>query len=471
VDAVAALDLPGTPGTAYLAGEARTIQMVRSPSWSTAAGGGKTSSPNRSGPLADAAWTDPERPDNSTCGRSSARTDRRGEAMNKDDARILVSGASVAGLTAAHWLDRYGFDVTVVERAAGLRPGGQALDVRGPALDVARRMGVLDELQQRTTQLRGMSMVDDAGTETYRTTERTLTGGRLDSEDIEVLRDDLVDTLYRAAGPGVRFVFDDRITALRQDPHGVDVDFETAEPARYDAVIGADGAHSGTRRLVFGPEEPFVRYMGDYVAVMTIPNFLGLDHWQTFYMGGEAGAGVIGLDVHEPARAYLGFRSGEPIDYDYRDENAQMELVARHTAELGWVVPQIVDHMHDATSFHFDSRSQVVMEHWTSGRVALVGDAGYAVSLTTGQGASMAMVGAYVLAGELATALGDLSTAISRYEDELRDYVLRNQTAARQLNEANTAGDADSDSDPGDFADFGEMVETLTLKDYRPSTT
>jgi 2-polyprenyl-6-methoxyphenol hydroxylase-like FAD-dependent oxidoreductase len=389
--------------------------------------------------------------------------------MSNDNARILVSGASVAGLTAAYWLNHYGFDVTVVERAAGLRPGGQALDVRGPALEVARRMGVLSKLGQRTTQLRGMSMVDDSGAETYRTTERTLTGGRLDSEDLEVLRDDLVDTLHRAIGPGVEFIFSDRITALRQDQHGVDIEFETAPPARYDAVIGADGTHSGTRRLVFGPEQPYLRYMGDYVAVMTVPNFLALDHWQTFYMAGEAGAGLIGLDKHSPARAYLGFKSAEPIEYDYRDEAAQKELLAQRTAGLGWVVPQIVEHMDGATSFHFDSRSQVVMEHWTRGRVALVGDAGYAVSLTTGQGASMAMVGAYVLAGELVESRGDLPTGIVRYEDELREYVLRNQAAARELNDADaadTAGDTDRDSDPGDFADFGEFVETLVLKPY-----
>ncbi|MCU7725217.1 FAD-dependent monooxygenase [Actinoplanes sp. KI2] len=165
-------------------------------------------------------------------------------------------------MTAAYWLDRFGFEVTVVERSAGLRPGGQALDIRGPALEVARRMGVLDEFRKRTTELRGMSMVDDSGAEIYRTTERTLTGGRLDSEDLEVLRDDLIDVLHGACGAGVRFIFGNRITSLNQDDHGIDVEFENAAPGRFGVVIGADGAHSGTRRLVFGPEKPFLRYMG-----------------------------------------------------------------------------------------------------------------------------------------------------------------------------------------------------------------
>lgn len=383
--------------------------------------------------------------------------------MKDDRARILVSGASVAGLTVAHWLHRHGFDVTVIERAAGLRPGGQALDVRGPGLEVARRMGVLDELRRRTTELRGMSMVDESGEEVYRTEERTLTGGRLDSDDVEVLRDDLIDTLYTAVDSGVTFVFDDRITALQQDEHGVEVEFARAAPARFEGVIGADGAHSSTRRLAFGPEEDFMRYMGGYVAVMTIPNFLGMDHWQTFLMAGDAGAGLIGMDEDASARAYLGFQVEDPIDYDYWDVAAQKHLLADRTGHLGWVVPQILEHMRDATSFHFDSRSQVVMEHWTDGRVALVGDAGYAVSLTTGQGATMAMVGAYVLAGELAAAHGDPAAGIAHYEDELRDYVLRGQAAARHLNEANAA---DDDQAPGDVADFGEMVEELPLKSY-----
>ena len=162
---------------------------------------------------------------------------------------------------------------------------------------------------------------------------------------------------------------------------------------------------------MFGPEEPFLRYMGGYVAIMTIPNFLGLDHWQTFYLGGgDAGAGLIGLDGSGTARAYLGFESKEPVPYDYRDENAQKQLLAERSAELGWVVPQILAHMRDdASGFHFDARIQVIMEHWTKGRVALVGDAGYAVSLTTGQGASMAMVGAYILAGEIAASGADLT--------------------------------------------------------------
>lgn len=380
----------------------------------------------------------------------------------------------MAGLTCAFWLDRYGFEVVVVERASGLRPGGQALDVRGPALEVAARMGVLDALRSRNTDLRGMSVVDEHGVEVFRTTERTLTGGRLASADVEILRDDLIEVLQTALGDRALFRFADSVASLGQDDKGVHVVYASGAEDRFDVVVGADGSHSGVRRLVFGSEKPLRRYMGDYVAVMTIPNFTGLDRWQTFHMGDGGGAGLIGVAKDQDARAYLGFSSAEEIEYDHHDTDAQKQLLAEHLAGTGWVTPQIIEHMWASSSFYFDARSQVVMPHWTRGRVALVGDAGYAVSLTTGQGTSIAMVGAYVLAGELANAGDDLGAGAQRAEDMLRAYVLDNQAAAQRLNTENTndenAND-ENDDDAGSGAlaevpDFGELVEEFELDDY-----
>jgi 2-polyprenyl-6-methoxyphenol hydroxylase-like FAD-dependent oxidoreductase len=379
--------------------------------------------------------------------------------------RLLVSGGSIAGLSTAYWLARYGFKVTVVERAPHLRPGGQALDVRGPALEVAERMGILATIRERSTKLTGMSQVDSTGKETFRSTERTITGGQFDSPDVEIMRDHLCRVLYQAVENQVEFLFGDSIATLTEDATGVDVTFDAATPRRFDLVIGADGLHSGVRKLVFGPEQQFIRHLGDwYVAVFGMPNFLGLEHWEVFYQPPEAaiGAMVMGLEANADARAYVGFSAPAPIDYDHRDIEAQKRLVAERVADGGWELPTIVEHMMRASDFHFESMSQIRMDSWSRGRTVLVGDAGYSISLTTGQGTTVAMVGAYVLAGELASHKHDLLAGIAAYESALRDYVRRNQDAALE-----TAPDPES-TQPDDIADadFGKLVQPILLKNY-----
>lgn len=385
--------------------------------------------------------------------------------MPNKDFRLLVSGASIAGLSTAYWLARHGFQVTVVERAPHLRPGGQALDVRGPALEVAERMGILAAIRDRSTKLTGMSQVDSSGKETFRSTERTITGGRLDSPDVEIMRDDLCQVLYEAVGDRVEYLFDDAIASLAGDATGVDVTFDKTAPRRFDLVIGADGLHSRVRKLAFGPEEQFMRPLGDwYVAVFGMPNFLGLERWEVFYQPEDAdvGAMVMGLRKDADARAYVGFSASEPIDYDFRDIEAQKRLVAERMADGGWVLPQIAEHMMRASDFHFDSMSQVRMDSWSRGRVVLVGDAGYSVSLATGQGTTVAMVGAYVLAGELAAHRDDLPAGAVAYEEALRVYVMGNQNAALKTEADPQASGADSIAD----ADFGQMVQSIVLKNY-----
>ncbi len=396
--------------------------------------------------------------------------------MKQTDPSILVSGASVSGLSVAYWLSRYGFRVTVVEQAHHLRPGGQALDVRGAAaLEVAERMGILAGIRERRTKLTGVSLVDPAGKEIFRSTERTLTGTRFDSSDIEILRDHLVEVLFDAVGDRVEYLFEESIRSLSQDESGVDVAFVHAPPRRFDLIIGADGVRSNTRRLAFGPDGRFIHYLGSYIAVCAIPNFLGLDHWQVFCQDGESGGGLLALTKDEPARCYLGFKADQPLDYDYRDVAGQKQLLADRLSQLGWVFPQILKHMQDSPDFYFDSINQIRMDRWSHGRVVLLGDAGYAVSLATGQGTSVAMIGAYVLAGELATHRDDPLAGLKSYEHELRDYALQNQKLAAQadLPDAEPSGDsegADAQIDPDSLPDFGEQAVPFDLKDYEHLT-
>lgn len=380
---------------------------------------------------------------------------------------VLISGASVAGLSTAYWLARYGFQVTVVERAPHLRAGGQALDVRGPALEVAKRMGILDTLQGRSTKLTGMSVVDAEGKETFRTTERTMTGGRLDSTDIEILRDDLCKVLYDAVGDHVAFQFDDKITSITQDTTGVDVAFAKGKPHCFDLVIGADGLYSGVRRLAFGPDKQFLHYLGQNIAVFSMPNFLGLDHWELLNMHGDVGGLMLAQNKGDNARMYLGFGTKEPLDYDYRDIAAQKRLLAERFAGAGWEYPRILKNMQEAPDFYFYATHQVRMDSWSRGRVALVGDAGYCVSPASGQGTTIAMVAAYVLAGELATQKQALLAGVSSYEREVHDYVNSNLAAALE----SSAKPQESISQPDAVPDFGKMVQPISLRNYEHLTS
>ncbi|SFP39795.1 2-polyprenyl-6-methoxyphenol hydroxylase [Amycolatopsis arida] len=345
------------------------------------------------------------------------------------DTTVLISGASVAGPVLAHWLRRHGFRPIVVERAPAPRPGGQAIDIRGVALDVVERMGVLDEIRATATGMRGMSFVDESGTELMRSTEETLTGGRLDSPDVEIMRGDLAGILRRASAGGTEYVFGDRITGLAQSAEGVEVTFAHGAPRTVDLVIGADGLHSGVRALAFGPERDFLRFLGTYVAVFSCSNFLDLDRWQVFHRSEGKMTGVFCARENTAVRALMGFESAQ-LDYDSRDVDAQKRIVEAAFAGEGWEAPRLIKEMWAADDFYFDSVSQIVLDRWSSGRVALVGDAGYAPSLLSGQGTSLAIVGAYVLAGELARAGGDHTVAFPAYESRIRDFVERNQRLA-----------------------------------------
>ncbi|GAA2148025.1 FAD-dependent monooxygenase [Actinomadura napierensis] len=385
---------------------------------------------------------------------------------------VLISGASIAGPALAYWLDRYGFEVTIVERAPAMRPGGQAIDVRGPALDVADRMGVLDAARALATDLRGMSIVGQDGEEVFSTTERTASGGDLASPDVEVLRDDLAELIVGAGGDGIEYLFDDSIAGMEQDDETVRVIFHGGTTRTFDLVIGADGLHSNVRRLAFGPEEAFLRHLGAYLGVWTAPNLLGLDGWQTIFPvpGNAWGAMAMSVRGNGELRVYMGFDSPEPVPYDPRDVQDQKRLLASRFADATGAIPGLLETMDGAPDFHFDAMAQIHMDSWSKGRVALLGDAGYCGSPASGQGTSMAMVGAYVLAGELKAAGGDHRAAFAAYEAELRDFVTANQEMALANMDRNRdrvaaeLGVADASEERMD--DVAAVTNSYKLRDY-----
>src|ERR1700678_2627825 len=346
-----------------------------------------------------------------------------GSVRNRD---VLISGAGVAGPALAYWLRRLGFTPVVVERAPAPRDGGQAVDLRGAAIEVARRTGILDAARTARTGTRGMSYVNSAG---KRLASLNGAFGVIDPEDIEIVRGDLVSILYEAARNDVEYIFDDSVSSLTDTADGVTVTFERSAPRTFHLVVGADGLHSRVRGLAFGPESRFIGQLGLYLSVFTIPNDLKLDHWQLIYVTPGKSVAVTSARGNREARATFFFASG-PLDYDYRDRGQQQELLAAAFAGAGWEVPRLLTAMRAAPDFYFDSVSQVRMDSWSAGRVTLAGDAGYCPSPLSGQGSSLALTGAYVLASELRAAHGDCRDAFARYQRHMQDFVERNQQIA-----------------------------------------
>ncbi|MFE5593956.1 FAD-dependent monooxygenase [Streptomyces sp. NPDC056549] len=329
---------------------------------------------------------------------------------------VLISGASVAGPALAYWLHRHGFAPTIVERAPALRDGGYAVDFRGEAhLSVLRRMGILADLERVRTGTGSMSYVNSAGKPVAELPADLFAG------DLEVLRGDLSRILHDATEQHTEYLFGDSVTSLHEDADGVTVTFERAAPRRFDLVIGADGLHSTTRRLAFGPEERYVKHLGVYCAIFTTDNHLGLD--RTGHAHRTAGKLAALYSARDNTEAKAVFYFGSPLlDLDRSDVPRQQAVLAEHFAGSGWQSDRLLDDMRHATDFYFDSVGQVHMDSWTRGRVALLGDAAHCPSSLSGMGSGLALVGAYVLAGELAAAHGDHRVAFARYEQEMRAY-------------------------------------------------
>ncbi|MEU8437657.1 FAD-dependent monooxygenase [Streptomyces sp. NPDC029216] len=342
---------------------------------------------------------------------------------------ILISGAGIAGPALAYWLRRAGFAVTVVERAPAPRPGGQTVDLRGAGRTVIERMGLMERARAESVDQRGLALVDASGRTTARMPADAFGGEGIVSE-IEILRGDLARLLYEATLPDTEYLFDDTITGIDQGAAAdtVTVTFEKAPPRRFALVVGADGPHSAVRALAFGPERDLVRPLGLYTAWFTATEHdWDLDGW---YLMHNAPGGLVASArpgrLPGEIKAGFSFRS-QPIAYDRRDTAAQRELVARRFAHVGWEVPRLLRAMRTAPDFFLDSMGQVRLDGWSRGRVALLGDAGYCATPLTGLGTSLALVGAYVLAGELAAAGGDHTVAFRRYDTVLRPYVTRAQ--------------------------------------------
>lgn len=347
--------------------------------------------------------------------------------LNTKNTTILISGASIAGPTLAYWLKRYGFTPTVIERAPQLREGGYPVDVRFEAVQVAKLMGIWPRLQQEKTTIQEMMFVNERGQRVGRVNLQTVPEA-LGVEVAEVMRGDLARALYELTKDEVEYCFGDSIQSLEQDEAGVDVTFERGGSRRFDLVMGADGLHSIVRALAFGDEAHFERYCGFQAGVFTTDNYLGLAR-ASIQMYGVPGklVAVRSPQGDQTLAAFFLYKQPTKLRYDYHDVAQHKQLLAEAFAGDGWEVPRLLEKMHTAPDLYFDAVSQVRMERWSHGRVVLLGDAGYCPALLTGQGSTLAMMGAYILAGELKVAEGDHTLAFPRYEQAFRPVVRQEQ--------------------------------------------
>ncbi|WP_078872104.1 FAD-dependent monooxygenase [Streptomyces sp. NRRL S-337] len=369
--------------------------------------------------------------------RSESRS--HGESDGGRKRTVLISGASVAGPALAYWLCRHGYRSTVVEVAPALRDGGFAVDFRGAAhLTVLECMGILDEIRRHSTGGgSAMSFIDERGRQ-LASLPPEFAGG-----DLEILRSDLARILYHhslaaaADGhPAPEYLFDDTITSLTPAPDGVHATFARTPSRTFDLVIGADGLHSTVRRLAFGPERDFVSHLGYYVAAWDLPESAGHLAAQAVGYSEPGRIATVGRTPRRSAdpgyagEAFCVFASDEELTHDRRDLPAHKEAIARAYAGAGWRTPELIDTLRAADELYFDSISRVDVPCWSTGRIALLGDAAYGATLG-GMGTGSAIIGAYVLAAELAASPDDHSAAFTRYERRLRPYVTQCQEGGR----------------------------------------
>ncbi|MEU3419844.1 FAD-dependent monooxygenase [Streptomyces murinus] len=341
--------------------------------------------------------------------------------------RILVSGASVAGPVLAHWLTRYGFSVTVVERApAPRRTGGHAVDLFRPAMDISEKMGVLPYIEERATRTSKLTVYQEGSRRPVRA-DLSKIFGAASERHVEIMRDELSEIYYDATREDVEYVFGDSIAAISPDG---EVRFENAPPRRFDLVVGADGLHSNVRRLVFGAESGFSTFTGAYFGVLTLPNMADLDGELLMHVGVGRTVGMYSAQHLGEARALFLFRSERELGYHHRDVPRQKDLLRGAFAGMHAEVDRWLDELDRAPAFYFDSITQLRMDTWSRGRVTLVGDAGYCPGPAVGGSTSLAVLGAYVLAGELARAGGDHERAFPSYERAMAEHVRGSHAAA-----------------------------------------
>ena len=341
--------------------------------------------------------------------------------------KVAISGAGVAGTALAYWLHRTGHTPTLIEQAPAFRTGGYMIDFWGVGYRVAKKMGIEDQLLDAGYEIQQLRSVDSDGkvkAELPVEAIRNLIGHDFTS----LPRGDLAATVYRTVADKVETVFGDTITAVDDHGDGVRLTFGNAEPREFDLLIGADGLHSNVRRLAFGTGPEVERYLGCKVAACVVDGYRPRDElvYLTYNtLGRQAGR----VALREDRTLFLFIFRAERTDAGAQPKD---ELRTQF-GDAGWECPQMLDALDDADDLYFDVVSQIKMDHWSRGRVGLIGDAAGCISLLGGEGTGLAMTEAYVLAGELDRARGDHREAFEAYEALMHPFVASKQAGAARF--------------------------------------
>jgi 2-polyprenyl-6-methoxyphenol hydroxylase-like FAD-dependent oxidoreductase len=344
---------------------------------------------------------------------------------------ILISGAGIAGTTLAYWLKRFGFNPTIVESSPVLREGGHAIDFMGAGFDVAEKMGIISALKSFDINFSKLVFVDsnnkERGSMNYQKIKDFLNG-----RAFTLFRSDLAKVIYQSIGEDVEIIFGDTIAKIDQNEKGVTVTLSSGKTRNCDLLVGADGLHSNVRNLVFGNESQFEKYYGYYTSSFTIDNFsLGNNAFSMYNVPYKQIA--VFSKGENKTTAFFIFASAGKISYQHHDISKQKEILKSEFKNTGWKCRELLYQIDSTKDFYFDTVSQIKMDNWHKGRIALVGDAGYCPSLLSGKGSTLAMVGAYMLAGELKEANGDYKTAFEQYENLFKPFMDKKQKSARSF--------------------------------------
>lgn len=345
----------------------------------------------------------------------------------KQNKKVLVSGASFAGLTTAYWMNKMGYKVTVVEIGNHLKMGGTPVDIKGNTVDIVKRMGLFEQIKANRLSMELWEFKNAEGI-----TEGSMIlkqpGENLPDDEFEIERDTLLNMLFDTIKDNVEFIFNNSITALNETKEEMVATFKDGSKKEFDFVFGCDGIHSVVRKIWFGSEENYSHFLGQYFSITIVNKSLIKQNTAQLYNVPDK---AIMLNAYNnKTDIILAFRSDNEIPYDYRNEEQQRKIILEQFEGGNWRTVELLKEVMNSKTFYFDKLCQIKMASWTKGRVALVGDAGYCASPAAGMGGSLAIIGATALADALFKHNMNYELAFKEYNKGLRPFIEDIQTEA-----------------------------------------